>query len=145
MNSISDLLTQPNRRWKRFSPANEAEIKELVNSVETNLPQEFLDLLEFSNGGEGDIALQPLLFYLYEIKEIINLKKNEFYKTEFPNHLFFGGNGGLEIIAFDLRKNPYSVVMIDPIAGEESAIEISPNIAEFIKAIGLEYKENART
>ena len=48
------------------------------------------------------------------------------------------------MIAFDLRKKPYSVVMIDPISGEESAIEIAPNITEFRKAIGLEYKD-ART
>lgn len=125
-------------------PAPETEIEELKNSVKIELPQEFLDLLRFSNGGEGNIALPPLIFKLDAIQEIINLQNDEFYREEFPDCFFFGGNGGLEIIAFDLRKKPYSVVMIDPISGEESAIEIAPNITEFIKAIGLEYKD-ART
>lgn len=143
MNPIAELLSQSKRNWKKFSPATETEIEELKSLIKIELPESFLNLLRFSNGGEGDIALPPLIFRLDEVQEIINLRKNEFYKNEFPNYLFFGGNGGLEMIAFDLRKMPYAIVMIDPIAGEESAIEIAPNITEFIKAIGSEYKENA--
>jgi len=144
MSFVFQLLNQPERNWTGLPPATEAEIEGLKNSIDVDLPKEFWDLLRFSNGGEGDIPLAPLIFKLDEIQEIIGLKNDEFYKSEFPNLLFFGGNGGLEMIAFDLRKKPYSVVMIDPIGGEESVIEIAPNITEFIKAIGLEYKD-ART
>ncbi len=143
MNFVSQLLSQPERNWDGLLPASEAEIEELVNSVKFELPQEFLDLLRFSKGGEGNIALLPLIFCLNKIQEIINLVNDEFYQSQFPDFLFFGGNGGLKMIAFDLRKTPYPIAMIDPIADEESAIEIAPNIAEFINAIGLEYKENA--
>lgn len=139
-----NLFSHFKGNWHSLPPAPETEIEELKNSVKIELPQEFLDLLRFSNGGEGNIALPPLIFKLDAIQEIINLQNDEFYREEFPDCFFFGGNGGLEIIAFDLRKKPYSVVMIDPISGEESAIEIAPNITEFIKAIGLEYKD-ART
>lgn len=145
MNFILQLLSQSERNWKGFPPANEAEIPELLNSVQFELPQEFLDLLRISNGGEGNIALPPLIFCLDEIKEIINLINDEFYQNQFSDFLFFGSNGGLEMIAFDLRENPYPIVKVDPIAGEESAVQISPNINEFIKSIGLEYKENAGT
>ena len=143
MSFIAEWLNEPERNWNGLPSASEEEVKDLKNSIEIELPEEFLDLLRFSNGGEGDIALPPLIFILDNTQEIIGLQKDEFYKNEFPNYLFFGGNGGLEMIAFDLRKKPYSIVMIDPIAGEESAIEIAPNITEFIKAIGFEYKENA--
>lgn len=145
MNFVSQLLNEPERTWHRMPPATESEIQAMVSSVKFELPPEFLDLLRFSNGGEGSIALPPLIFCLDEIQEIISLLNEEFYQSQFPNFLFFGGNGGLEMIAFDLRKKPYPIVMIDPISGEESAIEIAPNITEFINAIGFEYKENAGT
>lgn len=141
MSFISQLLGRPERNWNRLPSASEAEIEELKRSVEIELPREFLDLLRFLNGGEGDIALPPKNFILDETQEIISLRKDEFYKNEFPDFFIFGGNGGLEMIAFDLRKKPFSIVMIDPIGGKESAIEIAPNITEFITAIGLEYKD----
>jgi len=44
MSFISQLLSQPERNWYGLSPATEAEIEELKNKVEIDLPQEFLDL-----------------------------------------------------------------------------------------------------
>lgn len=64
---------------------------------------------------------------------------------EFPNFVFFGSNGGHEMIAFDRASETHPIVMVDPIAGPESAVEIALSIADFIMAIGLEYNENART
>ncbi len=56
-----------------------------------------------------------------------------------PDFFVFAGNGGLESIAFDLRNGPpFPVVMIDPIAGPESAEQIAPDIVAFIEAIGIE-------
>ena len=143
MNLVTRILSRIERKWGKFLPATDLEIEQLSSLTEIDFPQEFLDLLKFSNGGEGDIALPPLIFQLDRIREIISLAEDDFYRNEFPNFLFFGGNGGLEMIAFDLRTKPYPIVMIDPIGGEESAVEIAPTIAEFINAIGLEYKENA--
>jgi len=143
MNLVTRTLSQVERNWNGSLPATGLEIEQLSSSTGIDLPQEFLDLLKFSNGGEGDIALPPMIFQLDKIQDIINLAKDDFYKNEFPNFLFFGGNGGLEMIAFDLQTKPHPIVMIDQIGGEESATEIAPTIVEFIKAIGLEYKENA--
>jgi SMI1 / KNR4 family (SUKH-1) len=145
MNLVARILSQIERNWNGSLPATDLEIEQLLSSTKIDLPQEFLDLLKFSNGGEGDIALPPLIFQLYKIQEIIELAKDEFYQEYFPNFLFFGGNRGLEMTAFDLRTKLYPIVMIDSISGEESAIETAPTIVEFINAIGLEYKENART
>jgi hypothetical protein len=53
--------------------------------------------------------------------------------------MFFGSNGGIESIACDLSAGqPWPVVMIDQIAGPDSATEIAPNMAAFIEAIGLD-------
>jgi len=78
-------------------------------------------------------------FQLYAVKDCIALCLNQDILARFPAFIFFGSNGGLESIAFDLREGPpWRIVMVDQIAGTESAEEIAPNIAGFIEAIGME-------
>jgi SMI1/KNR4 family protein SUKH-1 len=137
--TIAEILKQPDRNWSGNPPASEEDILRLIQSCKVKLPDEYLDLLRVSNGGEGDLALPPLLFVLFDIDEVLEMLKDSFYREEFPDLLFFGGNGGLEQIAFDLRKGePYPIVMIDAIAGSESAVEIALNMAQFTEAIALE-------
>ncbi|MDT5060472.1 MAG: hypothetical protein QOH63_931 [Acidobacteriota bacterium] len=144
LSQVDEILKQPNRSWSGNPPATEESILRLVQSCKVKLPDEYLDLLRFSNGGEGDLALPPLLFVLFDVDEILEMLEDSFYREEFPDFLFFGGNGGLEKIAFDVRKGvPYPIVTVDPIAGSESAVEIAPNMAQFIEAIGLEYSDES--
>jgi hypothetical protein len=77
------------------------------------------------------------------VKDCIELfHTHQHLLEQFPSFLFFGSNGGLELLAFDLRSGPpWPIVMIDPIAGPESAEEIAPDLATFVKAIGLESRE----
>src|SRR5260221_4294030 len=109
MTLVSDLLSQPERKWAKASEASDAEIAELLGSIDFEWPDEYLDLLRFSNGGDGELALPPMWFLLFEIKLTINLRSDEFYRNEFPNFLFFGSNGGLEMIAFDLGKRTHPI------------------------------------
>ena len=104
------------------------------------LPDELLEFLRFSNGGEGPLALAPLIFVLDNVERIVQSFDDPFLLEEFPDFLFFGGNGGLETIAFDTRggMTPWPVVMIDQIAGPESAVTIAPSFDAFIEAVGLE-------
>lgn len=142
MSQVGEILRQANRNWSGNPPASEEHILRLVQACKIKPPGEYLDLLRCSNGGEGDLALPPLIFVLFNVDEVLEMLKDSFYREEFSDFLFFGGNGGLEQIAFDLSKGePYPIVMIDPIAGAESAVEIAPNMAQFIEAIGLEYAE----
>jgi hypothetical protein len=142
--SIRDLLTQADRRWEPEPGADESTIQRLCTASPAPLPEAFLDLLRFSNGGEGDLALPPLLFMLDAVDEIVKSLNDSFLVEEFPGFLFFGGNGGLERIAFDLRGGspPWPIMMIDPIAGPESARVIAPSIESFIQAIGRELPDS---
>ena len=132
------------REWTAAPPASEAEITYLVSRARAELPTEYLDLLQFGNGGEGPLALPPLWFQLYAVQDCIELCHNSQVVECFPDFIFFGGNGGLESVAFNLRAGPpWPIVMIDKIAGPGSAREISPNMATFIEAIGLEGEEGS--
>jgi hypothetical protein len=77
-------------------------------------------------------------FQLYAVKDCIDLcHANQHILENFPTFMFFGSNGGLETIAFDLRVGPPWPI-IGRIAGPESAKEIAPNMGAFIEAIGTE-------
>ena len=111
----------------------------MESKANRDLPREYLELLRFGNGGEGPLALPPLWFQLYAVKDCIALCLNQEILERFPTFMFFGSNGGLESIAFDFREGaPWRIVMVDQIAGTESAQEIAPNIGAFIEAIGME-------
>ena len=141
--NVSDILGQPEREWRGEAPATEADIALLESKANRQLPREYLELLRFSNGGEGPLALPPLWFQLYAVKDCIALCLNQETLQRFPSFMFFGSNGGLESIAFDLREGPpWRIVMVDQIAGTESAEEIAPNIGAFIEAIGMESEVN---
>jgi hypothetical protein len=148
--NIAGLLSEPKRKWTARPPADDAKIAELVSQAQVFLPIEYLDLLRTTNGGEGDLALAPLWVQLYSVEECIEILHDPSMKDclhipqssdgPTPPYFFvFAGNGGLETIAFDLRIGPpWPIVMIDPIAGSDSAEQIAPDIASFINAIGLE-------
>ena len=142
--NVREILFQPEREWVAVAPASEAEIALLVSRARAKLPQEYISLLQFSNGGEGPLALPPLWFQLYAVQNCIELCHNSQVVECFPDFIFFGSNGGLESIAFSLRTGPpWPIVMIDKIAGPESAEEIAPNMAAFVEAIGLEGEEGS--
>jgi hypothetical protein len=135
---VAEILSQPNRKWQPEPPASESDLAELLSRARAELPTEYLDLLRFGNGGEGPLALAPLWFQLYSAKDCLELCHNEDIIEQFPEFMFFGGNGGIESIAFDLRSGPpWPIVTVDQIAGADSAEELTPDITSFIAAIGL--------
>ncbi len=139
---IAEILNDPNRNWSGNNPANEEDILMIAQSCATQLSDEYFELLRFSNGGAGDLALPPRWFVLFSVNEVLERMCDDFYHKEFPNFFFFGSNGGMEQIAFDMQKEkPYPIVMIDPIAGSDSAVEIASNINQFVEAIGIEYSD----
>ena len=59
------------------APATDADIAFLESKTNTELPREYLELLRFSNGGEGPLALPPLWFQPYAVKDCISLCLNQ--------------------------------------------------------------------
>ena len=135
---LSELLSEPGREWTPHAPADESELAELIAMLPFELPPEYIELLRYCDGGEGDVDAPCLLFMLDSIAAAV--EHNEMWRNEdcFADFWFIGGNGGVEKIAFDLRAGPpWPVVMIDCIAGEDSAQQIASTMAEFVQKIGL--------
>ena len=140
---VGRILQETDRNWQSAPGATSEEVDRLKKASSLPIPEPLLNLLKQTNGGEGDLALPPLLFVLDSVDAIVDSMNAPFLIEEFAQFLFFGGNGGLERIAFDLRKDtqPLPIVMIDPIAGPESAETIAPDIETFIAAIGKEFDD----
>lgn len=123
----------------RRPPASDTAIDRISQIAPEPLPDEFFELLRFSNGGEGPLNLPPLYFMSYEAEFICELHLDPNYCEIWPGMFQFGSNGGLEAIAFDIRgSGPWPIVMFDPVAGIESSGVIATGIADFIQAIGFD-------
>lgn len=74
------------------------------------LPDDFIELYKYSNGGEGFIGDGYLIVWRSEELE----KFNSEYEVEkyAPGIILFGSNGGGEAFGFDTRSTPFKVVQI---------------------------------
>lgn len=143
MNPVAELLNRDGRNWQGADPAFEELIARMVAETGLDWPEALLNLWRYSNGGEGDIGLPPRWFALATVEEVPQLNIDCNLDGNYENFQFFGTNGGMETIGLDLTKPARPVFMIDLIAGEESIEYIADDAWEFVKAIGLEYEENA--
>ena len=137
--SVFERLKTESAIWTCEPPASEAEIQMLVSHFGDNLPTEYLDLLSFSNGGEGDIEMQPVLFRLWSTDEVIEANQDLQVSEFLPGFVMFGGDGANELFAFRVDATETKVFTIPMIVmSEEDSIVVADNFAEFIEAIGRE-------
>lgn len=135
-------FSESGRDWTARLPASDKDIDKLQQIAPNGIPEEYIALLRYSNGGAGPLALPPHFFQLYELDYACDLNQHPDQLELYPGFFVFGSNGGLESIAFDTRGNePWPIVMFDPVAGTKSAMTTSRKMEDFIRAIGIEYKE----
>jgi len=141
--SVERLATDPGRDWTPRPGASDDQIAQLLAVAPWPVPDALLALLRYANGGAGELALAPCWFVLDPVELIVDSFHDPELVEQFAGFCFFGGNGGLERIALDCRSGPpFPVVMIDPIAGPDSAEAIAPDVDAFIAAIGYPYPES---
>lgn len=128
------------RDWYAVPGASPDTIQELRNAAPRDLPGSYVALLSFSDGGEGPLSVQPYNLVLDPTQEVICRIANRNYgQPEFDGFLIFGGNGGGEYLAFDMRQGtPWPVVSIDMVAGRNSAEQVANDFDSFIELIGCE-------
>jgi hypothetical protein len=128
------------RQWYRFDGASTEALAELRAASSAELPDSYLRLLAFSDGGEGPLPVNPFNLCLDPAREVTNrLRDTEDGQAEFDGFLIIGGNGGGEYIALDIRGDlPWPVVTIDMTVGRDSAERIANDFDTFLGLIGVE-------
>ncbi|WP_284620729.1 SMI1/KNR4 family protein [Aquabacterium humicola] len=127
------------RSWRAAQGASPEDIARLSEALPFTPPSDYIELLTRTNGGEGELAAAPGWFQLFEVEFALSLWSDAFYRTEYPSYYFFGSNGGLESLALVIDgPTKGSVVAVDTIAGDESAILVASEFTEFLDLVGVE-------
>jgi len=122
--------------WLFLQGASEEVLKELQSTV-VGLPASYLDLLRFGNGGEVGLSVNPYTLCLDPAEDALAYWKGGAYTTQ--EVFVFGGNGGGELLAFDMRRSGnWPVVCFDPIDPEGSIEQIAPSFEQFIALVDSE-------
>jgi len=106
------------------------------------LPSDYVDFFRFSNGGYGDIPVQPKYFdSLWTAEEFLECNRD--YEVAKYCDGFFGigssgTSGGGEMFAFDMRsKKPWPVVAVPFIGMEaDAALPVASDFCSFVAMFG---------
>jgi len=136
-----NILTDPSLNLSREDAADPSLVQMLSLEAEIELPEEYLKLLLISNGGEGELGIEPGWFQLWPAEMVIEHNRNYEVQKNVPGFFAFGSSGGGEMIAFAARgKKPWKVVMIPFIPMQESdVVVIAEDFGEFLLNIGRKY------
>lgn len=127
------------REWRKAESASLSVIETLEDFAPAELPKELLELLRYSNGGEGPLAAQPFWFQLYPAEEIAEIERSGAFEEFFDGLFVFGRNGGGEAIAVDLRNEKAAPVISFDMTNmdiEEGVLHIASDFATFVDMVG---------
>jgi SMI1/KNR4 family protein SUKH-1 len=113
-------------------PANPASVALCQSQLKFQLPADYIQFLEQTNGGEGFVGKNYLR--AWPVEDLIQ-NNNEYHVEECAPGLFlFGSSGGGEAFAFDTRSTPPVIVAVPFIVlNLEDAIVIAPNFTAFLQ------------
>jgi hypothetical protein len=107
-----------------------------------SLPDEFFAFYAASDGGEGELGMEPGWFALWRAEDIVSRNVEYELTREYPGYFGFGSNGGGEMLAFEVIDGRCGqVAMLAFIGGEP--IVIADSFAQFIASIGIPYDPQA--
>lgn len=127
--------------WRPDPPASEGAIQKLLTDCRLALPVAYLNQLRQSNGGEGDLALDPCWVCFWSAEQVVEWNKDYEVAEYLPGFFGFGSNGGGELLAFKVSDSgDWPIYMIPFVPMEaEYAERIAEDFEEFRNAIGYEY------
>jgi hypothetical protein len=115
----------PLSSWLVANGASQDVLRELQEAVGP-LPAAYLSLLALGNGGEVGLSVSPLTLCLDSAEVALEHWRSGTYTMS--GVFVFGGNGGGELLAFDLRNaGEWPVVAFDPIDPEGSIEVVAPD------------------
>ncbi len=90
--------------WQTEAGAAASEIAGLIAASANPLPDDYLSYLNFSNGGEGPLSIDPLWLVLDSAAFVAHSLIEGTFAEFFPGLVVIGSNGAGEAIAFDFRQ-----------------------------------------
>lgn len=117
--------------WLSPAGASPAVLNRLQEEV-AGLPESYLDLLRMGNGGEVGLCVSPYNLCLDSAEDALDYWLSGTYTKQ--NVFVIGGNGGGELIAFDLvSAAERRVICFDPISPDDSTEVIAENFEKLLE------------
>lgn len=137
---LQEILRDPSAKWTRSTPAAEEAIRQLIARCDFALPDEYLELLRYSNGGEGSLGVEPGWFQIWPAEEVVTCNEEYEVSQALPGDFAIGSSGGGEMLTFRKQAGPPWPVYMIPFIGmcEEDCLEIASNFVAFVAAFGKE-------
>lgn len=108
--SIAELL----KKWKPNPGAPREVIEKVQSELGIVFPQDYTELMEWSNGGEDWIGQSYL--QLLPVEEIPLMNKLTGATKYVPWVIFFGGDGGGMKYGFDTHFDPPAIIEVDAVS-----------------------------
>jgi len=128
------------RDWFRVDGAKAEDLARLREAAPSGLPSRYLDVLAYSNGGEGSLGVAPFNLCLDPASTVTEaICSRNGGQPELDGFIIFGSDGGGEYLAFDTRHGvSWPVVAIEMVSGRQSAQVIAPHFDAFYDQIGVQ-------
>lgn len=115
-------------------PATTEAIRQFKSESEVLLPDDYLQFLQQTNGGEGLVGSKEYLI-LWTVEELLRMNKAYEVAEYAPGLFLFGSNGGGEAYAFDKRSND-SIVSVPFVGMDVSLAQLrARSFQEFIEQL----------
>lgn len=137
-------MTNSTPAWSRSPEASDTAIEALLAKSQWPLPDDYISYLRSSNGGEGEINVQPCYCQIWPAEDVFTFH-SEFQVPEYaPGFLAFGSSGGGELIAFDMRESGRCPVVSLPCIGlsPAEAAPVAVSFADLTTHFGIPYTDS---
>jgi hypothetical protein len=83
--------------WRKAPRSNNDTVRKLRDEGPVGLPDRYFEFLRFSDGGEGDLGVEPGWFAPWASTEVIQLNGDYQIAACLPSFFGFGSKGGGEM------------------------------------------------
>jgi hypothetical protein len=129
------MLEDKDWQTQMGSPAD--ELADLISASSNPLPDDYLSYLNFSNGGEGPLGVDPLWLVLDNAAFVAHSLREGIFAEFFPGFVVIGSNGAGEAIAFDFRRGVANGIVYFDMTNIDLTESIQPLAASFTELMSL--------
>jgi hypothetical protein len=121
--------------------ASRESVEAVTRDLRIPLPDDYLELIGFSNGMTGDLGPGDQSFIImWPIEKILQLTLEYGINDDCPELLAFGKDAAVFAYAFDTRKRPMPVIQIDLIDHEYRA-EVASDFVGFLNWLASQVED----
>ncbi len=131
---VAEYFAKFNNEWEKESPAGEEALQ--ILSSGKHVPPEYIEFLRYSNGGIGEIPVDPGQFILWRAEDLE--AKNKMFQCERNDWFAFGSSGGGSYFVFSTREQGFPVYQTDAnaIGDPDGTEKVAENFLEFLRLFG---------